>query len=63
MRDVHSSDVKEEPLSDVMCSGMPNMETHADKKAVAQEAAEESTKDTASGQRVGDDCEQVSVAF
>ena len=52
MRDVHSSDVKEEPLSEVMCSGTPNLETHADRKAVAQEAAEESTKDTASGQRV-----------
>ena len=52
MRDVHSSDVKEEPLSEVMCSGTPNLETHADRKAMAQEAAEESTKATASGQRV-----------
>ena len=50
MRDVHSSDVKEEPLSEVMCSGMPNLETHADRKAVTQEAAV-------------DDCEQVFVAF
>ena len=35
-----------------MCSGTPNLETHAERKAVAQEAAEESTKGTASGQRV-----------
>ena len=52
MRDVHSSDVKEEPLSKVMCSGTPNLETHADRKAVAQEAAEQSTKGTALGERV-----------
>ena len=52
MRDVHSSDVKEEPLSEVVCSGTPNLETHADRKAVAQDAAEESTKGTASAQHV-----------
>ena len=44
--------MKEEPLSEVMCSGTLNLETHSDGKAVAQEAAEESTKGTASGQRV-----------
>ena len=49
MRDVHSRDVKEEPRSEVMCSGTPNLETHAERKAVAQEAAEKSTKGTASG--------------
>ena len=52
MRDVHSRDVKEEPRSEVMCPGTPNLETHAERKAVAQEAVEESTKGTASGQRV-----------
>ena len=52
MRDIHSREVKEEPRSDVMCSGMPNLETHAERKAAAQEEAEESTKGTASGQRV-----------
>ena len=52
MRDVHSRDVKEEPRSEVICSGTPNLETHAERKAVAQEAAEESTKGTTSGQRV-----------
>ena len=52
MRGVHSRDVKEEPRSEVMCSGKTNLETHAERKAVAQEAAEESTKGIASGQRV-----------
>ena len=52
MRDVHSSAVKEEPLLEVMCSGTPSLETHADRNALAQEAAEESTKGTACGQRV-----------
>ena len=52
MRDVHSNDVKEVPLSEVMSSGTLNLETHAERKAVAQEAAEESTKGTASSQRV-----------
>ena len=52
MRDVHSKEVKEELRSEVMCSGTPNLETHAERKATAQDAAEESTKDTASGQRV-----------
>ena len=44
--------MKEEPWSEAMCSGMPNLETHAERKAVAQEGAEESTKGTALGQRV-----------
>ena len=52
MRDVHSRNVKEEPRSEVMCSGTPNLETHVERKAMEQEAAEESTKGTASGQRV-----------
>ena len=62
MRDVHSRDVKEELRSEVMWSGAPNLETHAERKAVAQEVVEESTKGTASGQRV-ERCEQVSVGF
>ena len=52
MRDVHSREVKEEPRSEVMCSGTPNLETHAERKAVAQDAAEELTKGKVSGQRV-----------
>ena len=52
MRDVDSREVKEEPRSEVMCSGTPNLETHAERKAEAQDAAEESTKGTASAQRV-----------
>ena len=52
MRDVHSREVKEEPWSEMMCSGMPNLEIHVERKTVTQDAAEESTKGTASGQRV-----------
>ena len=52
MRNVHSREVKEEPRSDVMCSGTPNLETHAERKAAAQEVAEELTKGTTSGQQV-----------
>ena len=44
--------MNKEPRSEVMCSGTPNLETHAERKAVAQEAAEESTKGTASDQCV-----------
>ena len=52
LRDAQSSEVNEEPRSDVMCRGTPNLETHAERKAVAQDVAEESTKGTASGQWV-----------
>ena len=44
--------MNEEPRSDVMCRGTPNLGTHAERKVVAQDVAEESTKGTASGQRV-----------
>ena len=43
--------MKEEPRSEVMCSGTPNLETHSERKAAAQNAAEESTRGTASFQR------------
>ena len=52
MRDIHSREVKEESRSDVVGSGTPNLEAHAERKAAVQEAAEKSTKGTASGQRV-----------
>ena len=44
--------MNEEPRSEVMCSGMPNLETQAERKAAAHEEDIASTMGTASGQRV-----------
>ena len=44
--------MKEEPQSDKMCLGTPNMETHAERKAAAQEADVALTMGTSSGQQV-----------
>ena len=44
--------MNQEPRSDVMCSGTPNLETHEERKAAAQEVDVTSTMGTASGQRV-----------
>ena len=41
-----------EPLSDVMCSGMPNLEIQAENKAAAQEEDKASGIGMVSGQRV-----------
>ena len=65
MRDVQRRDVNEEPRSDVVSSGMPNLETHAKRNVAFQEEDVASTMGTASGPagRAIDDGEDISVAF
>ena len=49
---VEGGEVNEEPQPDIMCSGTPNLETHAERKAAVQEEDVASTMETASGQRI-----------
>ena len=52
VRDDQSADVKEEPLSEVMCKGTPNLDIHVDSRALAQSAAVADFIGTASGHLV-----------
>ena len=45
MREAQRRDVNEEPRSEVMCSGTPNLETYAERKAAAYEEGIASTID------------------
>ena len=49
---VHNAEVNTEPLSDVMESGRPNLETHACNKAVTHDVVDASFMGTASGHLV-----------
>ena len=52
MREVQRLEVKEGPLSEVMCKGTPNLETQEDNRAEAQAEVVADFIGTASGQRV-----------
>lgn len=51
-KDVHSSDVKAVPRSDVMCFGMPNLAIHPESMGAVQEAEVASGTGTASSHLV-----------
>ena len=52
VRDAHKLEVKEGPLSEVICKGTPNREIHDERRADAQSVAVAVFIGTASGQRV-----------